>query len=187
MALLALLALAMIVSLLLGGKLSSLAAVHFRHSYLVLIALGIQILVFSGWWRSQGVSFLVSDMLYVASLVILAVAIWLNRHVPGMWALGLGLALNTAVIMVNGGHMPARIEALSTAGIASSVAEFEALHVTNSCLITPGTPLWFLGDVFAIPAWLPLANVFSVGDVLIALGGAWFIIKNSRPGDQEAP
>lgn len=30
--------------------------------------------------------------------------------------------------------------------------------------------LWFLGDIFAIPASVPLANVFSVGDVII-LGG----------------
>jgi hypothetical protein len=34
------------------------------------------------------------------------------------------------------------------------------------------TRLWFLGDVFAIPAGWPLANVFSVGDVLILLGAA---------------
>jgi hypothetical protein len=30
--------------------------------------------------------------------------------------------------------------------------------------------LAFLGDVFAVPAQFPLANVFSVGDVLIILG-----------------
>lgn len=30
--------------------------------------------------------------------------------------------------------------------------------------------LWFLGDIFAIPSGFPLANVFSVGDVLILAG-----------------
>ena len=35
--------------------------------------------------------------------------------------------------------------------------------------------LAFLGDVFYIPASWPLSNVFSVGDVLIALGVAWAI------------
>ena len=29
-----------------------------------------------------------------------------------------------------------------------------------------------LTDIFAVPAWVPLANVFSVGDVLIAVGVA---------------
>jgi hypothetical protein len=32
-----------------------------------------------------------------------------------------------------------------------------------------------LGDVFYIPASWPLSNVFSVGDVLIALGVAWAV------------
>jgi hypothetical protein len=27
-----------------------------------------------------------------------------------------------------------------------------------------------LTDIFALPAWLPFANVFSIGDVLIGLG-----------------
>jgi Family of unknown function (DUF5317) len=37
-----------------------------------------------------------------------------------------------------------------------------------------------LTDVFAIPAWLPMANVFSVGDVLIAIGIAWTIVATMR-------
>ena len=45
--------------------------------------------------------------------------------------------------------------------------------------------LWFLGDVFAIPASWPLANVFSVGDVLIALGAAWAILATARRSARE--
>ncbi len=41
---------------------------------------------------------------------------------------------------------------------------------TNSTLIHAGTALPFLGDVFALPRPIPLANVFSVGDVLIGVG-----------------
>jgi hypothetical protein len=32
--------------------------------------------------------------------------------------------------------------------------------------------LAFLGDVFSLPASWPLSNVFSVGDILIALGSS---------------
>jgi hypothetical protein len=32
--------------------------------------------------------------------------------------------------------------------------------------------LGFLGDVLAVPSWVPGAKVFSVGDVLIAVGAA---------------
>ena len=37
-----------------------------------------------------------------------------------------------------------------------------------------------LTDIFALPAWLPMANVFSVGDVLIAVGIAWTIAAAMR-------
>ncbi len=40
---------------------------------------------------------------------------------------------------------------------------------TNSDAVE-GANLAFLGDVFAIPAGWPGANVFSVGDVVIVLG-----------------
>ncbi len=37
--------------------------------------------------------------------------------------------------------------------------------------------LAFLGDVFAVPASWPLSNVFSVGDLLIAVGLAWGLLR----------
>ncbi len=37
-----------------------------------------------------------------------------------------------------------------------------------------------LTDLFALPAWLPFANVFSVGDVLIGLGVATTIALAMR-------
>ena len=45
--------------------------------------------------------------------------------------------------------------------------------------------LWFLGDVFAVPASWPFANVFSIGDVLIAVGAAWAIVASTRRRDRE--
>ncbi|RME44855.1 MAG: hypothetical protein D6791_12135, partial [Chloroflexi bacterium] len=50
----------------------------------------------------------------------------------------------------------------------------EVIH-NNSIVATEGTRLRFLTDIFAIPRQVPLANVFSVGDVLIALGGMYFL------------
>jgi hypothetical protein len=37
-----------------------------------------------------------------------------------------------------------------------------------------------LTDVFALPAWLPFANVFSAGDVLIAVGVVIVIVGGMR-------
>jgi hypothetical protein len=49
--------------------------------------------------------------------------------------------------------------------------------------VLPDPRLAFLGDVFAIPRGWPLANVFSVGDVLIAVGAVVAVhgICGSRP------
>jgi hypothetical protein len=33
-----------------------------------------------------------------------------------------------------------------------------------------------LTDLFAMPTWIPMANVFSIGDVLIGVGAAMAIV-----------
>ena len=38
----------------------------------------------------------------------------------------------------------------------------------------------WLGDVFAVPAWLPFANVFSIGDVLVLVGMTWVVHSACR-------
>ncbi len=47
--------------------------------------------------------------------------------------------------------------------------------ISNSIGLRSEMPLWFLADIFAIPRLFVLANVFSVGDVLIALGSFYLI------------
>ena len=42
-----------------------------------------------------------------------------------------------------------------------------------------------LTDIFALPAWLPLHNVFSIGDVLIGVGVAVVIVVGMRRGAAE--
>jgi len=184
MILLALLIPALVISLLTGGRITRLAEVHLRHSYLIPLALGIQVMIFSAWWHRQVGASLLSDALYILSLALTAVFCALNWRVPGVLALGLGLMLNAAVILANGGHMPASLQALRIAGIVDSREAFEAMRITNSSLIDATTPLWFLGDVFAVPKQAPLANVFSIGDVLIGVGACWFLWANMRvPGN----
>jgi len=52
---------------------------------------------------------------------------------------------------------------------------------TNSVLLGPESRVPWLCDIFALPSWVPLATVFSVGDVLIAIGAAWFFIGAMKP------
>jgi len=173
--LLALVAVGFIASLLAGGRLERLGEVRFRHSFLILTALLIQILIFSPWWEATVGRPVLSSGLYVASMLLLGIACWINRHVPGILLLGLGLLLNAAPIVANGGHMPTSLEAMRAAGVIAPDATFDSIRANNSSLIDENTRLWFLGDVMAIPAGVPLANIFSIGDVVIGVGALVFL------------
>ena len=62
-------------------------------------------------------------------------------------------------------------------------------HVHNNSIELVQPQLALLVDRWAAPHWLPLANVFSVGDVLIGLGTlvAVVIAMQARPASDPAP
>ena len=180
MIVLALVLLALLLSWALGGRIEKLASVKFRHSWLILLALGLQVLIFSPWWRQNWASRIPVEWAYLVSMTFLILAIGLNWRVPGVAILGIGLLLNASVIFANGGHMPTSLNALKYAGIVDESTTLAQALRTNSSLITDKTPLWFLGDVFAIPSWFPMANIYSVGDVVLVIGGAVFVFINMR-------
>jgi hypothetical protein len=106
---------------------------------------------------------------HVGTYVLAGVFLWANRRVPGLLVLGAGALLNGAVIALNGGILPASESAMAAAGVRHDPAEF-----TNSGALADPTLGW-LGDVYAWPEPMPLANVFSVGDVLI-VAGVWVAV-----------
>ena len=92
---------------------------------------------------------------------------WIDRATPGGVLEGavvaLGAASNFVAIMANGGYMPAALDALQAHGKVTSTVYSNSVVAQNPALAP-------LTDIFALPAWLPFANVFSVGDVP-GLGG----------------
>jgi len=173
--------LSILVAMLRGGNLLALAEVHFRHSWLILTGLLVQVLIFSSWWESIPACTAWTPHVYALSMVLLLLVVGLNRSVPGMAFLGMGLFLNTLTIWVNGGRMPASLWALQTAGFlpVGDVAPF--WQSNNSILMDENSHLRFLCDVFALPKSWPLTNIFSIGDVLVSLGGVIFIQKTVAP------
>lgn len=102
---------------------------------------------------------------------------WLNRRQPGLWLLGLGLALNLAAISLNGGFMPISPETLLALGLPpESWVIGQRLGMTKD-LVLPGaeTNLWPLSDWLISPAWFPIRGAFSIGDVLVAAGVFWVL------------
>jgi hypothetical protein len=154
-----------------GGRLANLASVQFRWPWLAIAGFAVQVALFSAQIR-DGVGSL-GPPIYVASTGAVLIAVLRNVRVPGLALVALGAASNLAAIVANGGLMPTTPEALAGAGIGI------APGFTNSTILeNPG--LQPLTDIYALPAWIPFANVFSIGDVLIALGVVVVLVMGMR-------
>ncbi|MGH2949015.1 MAG: DUF5317 domain-containing protein [Solirubrobacteraceae bacterium] len=142
-----------------GGRLLALGELELRHSWLAVAGIGLQVLIVS---VLPGGPAGFHEGVHMASYVLLGSFAWVNRRVPGVLVIGCGGLLNFVAIAANGGVMPADPAlALHVAGGADGFVNAGAVE---------GARLPFLGDVLATPGWLPLYNVYSVGDVVIVLG-----------------
>ena len=150
----------LIVGLLLGGRIERLGNVRFRLTALAVVALVIQVVLFSP--LGAGLDDGLSRAIYVASTLLVGVVVVANLRLTGVPLIVLGALSNLAAILANGGAMPASTGALAMLGVGVG-------ENTNS-VIVEHPAFEPLTDLFAMPPWVPLANVFSVGDVLIGLG-----------------
>lgn len=151
-----------------------------RHVELALLAFLPQALIFFIPQTSRMVSPQWAALILPLSLGILALFVWVNRHLPGFWLLGVGLLLNLAVIVANGGLMPISPETLAivhgtgTAGHSiEAVIESQAIGDKNIVLRVEATRLEWLGDRFTVPDQWPIQFAYSLGDLFLALGAFW--------------
>ena len=161
-----------LLGLILGGSVAGLTELRLRWVPLLLLGLLAQLAIFSAPFDSlagEG-----GPAIYVASTALVLAAVVRNIAVPGMWLVALGAGCNLAAIVANGGFMPAD---------ASAIASIGGLGPGYSNSVVLEDPaLRPLTDIFAMPAWLPFANVFSIGDVLLGLGIAAVIALAMRRG-----
>ena len=144
-----------------GGRLSALADLRFVGVPWLVGVLLVQVLILAVVPDGTGVP---HDIVYAATFLAAAAFFWVNRRVPGLALLALGGGLNAIAVVSNGGVMPARPGALEAAGRPVVEEGFRNSAAVND----PNVP--WLGDYFAIPDGWPLSNVFSVGDVVLAIG-----------------
>lgn len=145
-----------------GGSLERLSRLRIKARWAVLAALALQIVVISvlarqmAGWPGQ--------VLELVSYMLAVIFLFANRRIPWLWLVGLGGLSNLVAIGANDGVMPASPVAVRAAGRVLPKGQF----LNSAPLLHPR--LAFLGDIFSTPRTWPLANVFSAGDVLLAVG-----------------
>jgi hypothetical protein len=119
----------------------------------------------------------------VVMLVVLARNVQLNKGQRLAWlAIALGVGLNTVAVAANGGHMPQLPEAAAAVWGSEYVRpDTYSKHLENVTWMNSGTLLPWLCDILPEPRWLPRPNVLSIGDVILALGGAAWVFVVIRP------
>ncbi|MBN1994674.1 MAG: DUF5317 domain-containing protein [Anaerolineae bacterium] len=115
--------------------------------------------------------------LLIGAQLALVFLLLLNRHVPGIKLFVLGIILNTAVMVANGGWMPVTPEIYQFVHPGRPV-ELYSKPPSSKNIILPynQTNLRLLSDI--IPVTLPWRrNAVSGGDLCLVLGAAQFIFQ----------
>lgn len=197
-------AIGLIIGILSGGSFSgfSAAAARFRLLPVMLAAAIIQVIIFTPPIGRTDIIHETGAFIYVVTILATLLFLLRNLRIPGISIIALGALLNAVVIIANGGYMPAPESALVESGRHGNVVQSEAdreagetLTHTNSTVADDDaslffdseTPLLILGDIIAIPDQVPLANVISIGDILIAIGAMVAVVRvmHLKPRDLE--
>jgi hypothetical protein len=167
---LATLLVAVVVGFLNGGRLSSLSHLRIRWAPLALVGFAMQLVNPPGDWPL---------IMLLASFVLLSIFAIANVKTAGFALILIGVAMNFAVIALNGG-MPVSRQALIASGQADTVDDLvnEADSYVKHHLADGDDRVLFLGDVIALAP--PVAQAVSVGDFYTYGGVAVVIIAAMR-------
>ncbi len=159
---------AVVLGLALGGRLSGLARIELRMPWLFFVAIGLQVVAFPFELLPWRIHEEAASVIWLVSYAVLVVAAVLNARIVGVPIVAAGMLLNLTAILANRGTMPVRYDAMHAAGRA------DVMQANSTAMTDPNMP--WLVDRWAAPEWVPLANVFSIGDVVIAVGAVAIVL-----------
>ncbi|HUQ17537.1 MAG TPA: MFS transporter [Candidatus Saccharimonadales bacterium] len=151
--------------MLVGGVVAGFAAgIAFGGDWRRLATFSLQLwplLAIAAGLRIVGILFPVAPLaVYVGGLAGVAIVALANWRIPGAALIAVGTALNVLVVLANSG-MPYDVSV--TLGVGAALPS-DSLHV----ILGPETQLRFLADIIPVGV---VRGVYSVGDLLIAVGG----------------
>jgi hypothetical protein len=182
----AVIAAALAIAVLIGGDVRRLSQLRIRHIELLLAAFAAKVSVALLGTTHAVAAVNAARPLNVIGAALLLAVVWFNRRIPGAILFGAGLTLNLIVILSFGGRMPVLLPHdidPNSAVLATLKGGLDPLHVA----LQHPQGLWFLGDVFAIPGIGGHSSLISFGDLLMAAGIAWLIIRCSQPAARLKP
>ena len=163
----------LVVGLVLGGSPRRLASLRVRFLWLAYVGIALQVAAFPSGVLPWSMPEAAAKALWLGSYVALGGLILANIRIPGLALIGLGQACNLVAILANHGLMPVTRGALDSAGLS--------YHLRNNSVAVVHPQLAWLVDRWAVPSWLPLGNVYSVGDIAIGIGVLVTIVIAMRP------
>jgi Family of unknown function (DUF5317) len=160
--------------------------VQFAWWGLVVAAFAVELVLYNPPIDSMPLARTYGPWVWVGTRIALLAAVLRNARVRGVWSgaclvMVLGMTLNTAVIVANGGYMPQSPAAAEAVWGPEVVrARVDSGRLQNTRPMDGDSQLTWLGDTLAEPSWLPRPNVLSIGDVVLALGMAGWIFRGLR-------
>jgi hypothetical protein len=157
-----------------GGSIAAVGRLAFRRAWLFYAALLLQTAAFLPpglpWHLADGTG----RALWIASYAFLVAGAAANLRLPGVAVAAAGLVSNAAAVVANGGRMPA---------LPSAIADAGSRYVPQGMSVPLAEPrLGWLVDRWAVPHWIPLGNVFSAGDAVLATGTLILLVAATRLG-----
>lgn len=153
-----------------GGSFSNIKDANLEKWYFIIS--GFLVEFTAVFMASKGVRFFIDNIMpiHCLSYLLLFAGIYFNRRILAFKIIFIGIFLNFIVIMANGGQMPVSGEAMLNIGLIENMHNIRDGKIITHALINNHTVFKFLGDIFVLPEPYPRPKIFSIGDVIMAVG-----------------
>ncbi|WP_152640007.1 DUF5317 domain-containing protein [Clostridium aceticum] len=161
-----------------GGQFKRLGTTTLRFSWIILLAFSLRLAVSVMISLGQPLVIQYRMIFYLLSYSILFIALFFNMHFKCMWLIAIGSITNFLAILLNKGSMPINMTTLENFGFSNMMTSIE-LGALPQYIPMEEAALYsiYLGKGLSMPSIYPLKQIFSIGDLLMAVG-IFFLVQH---------